>query len=86
VVSSGSGTSGSARPTGRCRVRTRERTGDDGSHDRDGGLERKYDGHQRKKALESFRVTALHAFKHGASMDDVQLLLQETFVEATLEG
>ena len=44
-----------------------------------------FSSHQCKKAVESFREMACHAFKHGATMDDLTVALQEEMVRATME-
>lgn len=51
-----------------------------------GGHLGNFDSHQKTKAMESFRQMACHAFKHGATLEDMTKALEEEMVRATMEA
>jgi len=53
---------------------------------RDGALDKSYDSHQVKRALEQYRDMAVHALSHGARLDEMQTILDEAVVLVTLES
>lgn len=51
-----------------------------------GGHLGNFESHQRSKAIDSFRQMACHAFKNGATLEDMIKALEEEMVRATMEA
>lgn len=51
-----------------------------------GGHLKNFDAHQRGKAMEQFREMAVHALRHGSTLDELKQALDEEMVRATMEG
>jgi len=52
---------------------------------RGGGISKSFMSHQRVRAIENFRQMACHAFKNGATLEDMRQALEEEMVRATME-
>lgn len=51
-----------------------------------GGHLGNFDEHQRTKAMEAFRSSALHAMRHGSRLEDLIAAVHEEMVRATMDG